>query len=232
VETLHLFNLTLHVGAGLVGIGLGLAMLLRTKGTEWHRRRGRQFVACVLVVTGTAALGSAMFRFMPMFVVLTVLTLYQVVSGWRAVRNKQAGPGAFDAAWTAAAIVATIVLLPILLSAPARGNSQPIVVLATLGALAFIPSYDAVRWLMPRRWFATLWIYEHVYKLVSSLAALLSAFAGNVVQWGQPWSQILPSVLGTLVIVYFFVRLARGSARFVERLEASGEQKASDTIGV
>ena len=192
-------------------------MLLRRKGTEWHRRRGRQFAVCVLIVGGTAALGSALFRFMPMFVVLTVLTLYQVVSGWRVARNREAGPNALDAAWTAAAIVATAALLPILLSTPARGNSQPIVVYSTLGALAAVLLYDVVRWLFPRRWFATLWIYEHVYKLVSSFAALLSAFAGNVIQWGQPWSQILPSALGTALIVYFFVRLARGRERIAAR---------------
>jgi hypothetical protein len=29
----------------------------------------------------------------------------------------------------------------------------------------------------------------------------LSAFVGNVVRWGQPWSQIAPSVLGVLVIL-------------------------------
>jgi uncharacterized membrane protein len=210
VHALQLCNLALHVGAGLAGIGLGIAMLVRDKGTRWHRQRGRQFAICVLIVGGTAAFGSAMFRFMPMFVVLTVLTIYQVVSGWRAVRNREAGPGAFDAAWTAVAIVATAALLPILLSAPPTSNSKPVVVFSTLGALAAILAYDAVRWLFPRRWFATLWIYEHVYKLVSSFAALLSAFAGNVIRWGQPWSQLLPSVLGTALIVYFFVRLARG----------------------
>lgn len=209
----HLSNLAIHVGAGLVSISLGFALLARAKGTPWHRRWGRTFATCVLVVGGTAAFGSAMFRFMPLFVVLTVLTIYQVVSGWRAVRNREAGPGALDAAWTGAAIVASVALLPVFLATPATGNSRPVVMISTLGALAAILAYDALRWLFPRRWFATLWIYEHVYKLVSSFAALLSALAGNVIRWGQPWSQVLPSALGTALIVYWSVRLARGDSR-------------------
>src|SRR5688572_23579445 len=112
MEPLHLLNLGVHVGAGIAGIALGISILLRPKGTPWHRGRGRVFAACVLVVGATAALGSIFFRFMPLFVVLTVLTVYQVVSGWRSVRNKQEGPAAFDAAWTLAALVATIMLLP------------------------------------------------------------------------------------------------------------------------
>jgi hypothetical protein len=32
---------------------------------------------------------------------------------------------------------------------------------------------------------------------------MVSAFVGNVVEWGQPWSQIAPSVVGLIVVVYF-----------------------------
>jgi len=218
MDPLHALNLSVHVGAGIAGILLGIAMLARPKGTPWHRSRGRIFAACVLVVTATAALGSIFFRFMPLFVVLTVLTLYQLVSGWRAVRNKQAGPSAFDAVWTIAAVAATLLLLPVLFSASTHSNGQPIVVLSTLGALALILAYDLLRWLFPRRWFATLWAYEHVYKLVASFSALLSAFAGNVIRFGQPWSQILPSAAGTLLIIWYFLRLAQQRDKLIPHI--------------
>lgn len=205
-DWLHLTNLAVHVIAGIVGIGLGVAILLRPKGTCWHRSRGRAFAWAVLVVTLTAAVGSIYFRFMPLFVVLTVLTTYQLVSGWRVVRRKDAGPAAIDAAWTAAAIGLGVALWPVFAAAP-RGDGQQIVVVSTAGALAFVLAYDTLRWAFPRRWFARLWPYEHVYKLVATLAALVSAFAGNVIRFGQPWSQIAPSALGMLVIGWFWWRL-------------------------
>ena len=221
MDPLHSLNLLVHVGAGSAGILVGLAMLIRPKGTPLHIRRGRIFSICVLVVTATAALGSIFFRFMPLFVVLTVLTTYQLVSGWRSVRNKEAGPSLFDAVWTGAAIATTILLLPMLLAAPTHGNSQPIVVLSTLGALALVLAYDFLRWLFPRRWFATLWTYEHIYKLVASFSALLSAFVGNVIQFGQPWSQVVPSAFGVLLIVWYFLRLAQRRQRTVPHVDGS-----------
>ena len=49
--------------------------------------------------------------------------------------------------------------------------------------------------------------------MISSVFALLSGLVGKVVRWGQQWSQLVPSVLGTLIIVYFFWRLAREDSR-------------------
>ncbi len=103
--------------------------------------------------------------------------------------------------------MATLLILPYLWSSPA--NVQPVVVASSLAALAVVLAYDVVRWLFPRAWFARLWRYEHIYKLISSFAALTSAFAGNVLRGAQPWSQIAPSLLGVLLIVYYFARTAR-----------------------
>ena len=217
MDPLRVLNLYVHIGAGIAGIAVGIAILFRPKGTPWHRNYGRIFAICVLIVSATAALAIIFFRFVPLLVVLTVLTLYQLVSGWRSIRNKQAGPAAFDAVWTLAAIATTLLLLPILIVAPTQGSSQPVVVFSTLGALALVLAYDALRWLFPRRWFATLWAYEHIYKLIASFSALLSAFAGNVIRFGQPWSQILPSALGTLLIFWFFLRLAQHKEKIILR---------------
>ena len=45
---------------------------------------------------------------------------------------------------------------------------------------------------------------------------MVSAFVGNVVRWGQPWSQLAPSAIGICVILYFWWRAAsfsRATAR-------------------
>ena len=111
--------------------------------------------------------------------------------------------------WTLSAAAALVWLMPRMISV---AGDSPTVVYASLGGIVFILAYDAVRWTFPRRWFEELWRYEHSYKLVSSLFAMLSAFVGNVVRVGQPWSQLLPSAIGTAVIVYFFVQFARDRA--------------------
>jgi hypothetical protein len=96
--------------------------------------------------------------------------------------------------------------VPVVLSHP---SGAPVVVYSSLGALASILFYDVIRWAFPRRWYRVLWQYEHSFKLIASIFAMLSALIGNVVRVGQPWSQIAPSAIGILVIFYFFFVLYR-----------------------
>jgi hypothetical protein len=136
-----------------------------------------------------------------------VLVLYQLLSGWRAVYTREAGPQAVDGAMTAAALVAGGLIL-LRLQHDASGQ-QAIVVLSSLGGLATILAYDGVRWAFPRRWHGMLWRYEHIYKLLASLFAMLSAAAGNLLRMGQPWTQLAPSLLGLICIAWFWRRQYR-----------------------
>lgn len=209
MDTAHKINLAIHIGAGAIGILIGLVILIRSKGTQAHRRLGQAFAIAALITSASAAVGLMLFRFVPLFAILTVLAGYQLIGGWRSARLKARGPQVWDATLTLIAIGVTLLLVPAVYSAPAHGSTQPVVITSTLGALALILAYDCLRWLFPRSWFARLWRYEHIYKLIASFAALTSAFAGNVIRGWQPWSQILPSLLGTLLIVWFFAQNAR-----------------------
>ena len=200
MSQLHLFNLALHILAGSLAIALGLYLLAVPKGTPLHRRRGRWFAWLTLVVCATAALGNLLFGYRPVFAVLTVLVLYQLLSGWRAVYTRDQGPQAIDGAMTAIALACGLLILTSLRQD--RSGQQVIVVLSSLGGLATILVYDSARWLFPRHWHAALWRYEHIYKLLASLFAMLSAAAGNLLRVGQPWTQLAPSVLGLICIVW------------------------------
>ncbi|NML61437.1 hypothetical protein HHL21_10180 [Massilia sp. RP-1-19] len=204
----HLLNIGVHVGAGTIAMAIGFWLLAAAKGTPSHRKRGRLFAWFTLAVCASAVVGNAVFRFMPLFAVLTVLVLYQLLSGWRAVYTKAAGPNQVDAMLGAGAAWWAISLVPLVLTNSTR-ESAPVVVYATLAALFALIAYDALRWLFPRAWHATLWRYEHIYKLVASLFSMLSAAAGNLFPQGQPWSQLLPSALGIAAIAWFFWRESR-----------------------
>ena len=99
-----------------------------------------------------------------------------------------------------------------LVLAKGASDSAMSVVYSSLGTLAFLLTYDALRWLFPRRWHATLWRYEHMYKLLASLFAMASAAVGNLLPQAQPWSQLVPSALGIACIAWFFWREYRRSA--------------------
>lgn len=185
----HLLNILVHILAGTAAMVLGLVLLARPKDAIHHRRRGRVFVLLTLIVCLTAAIGNAVFRFLPLFAVLTVLVSYQLLSGWHVIHTRAAGPDKFDAG--------------LLLGASAS------VLYSTLGAVACLLAYDAARWLFPRRWHGVLWRYEHIYKILGCLFGMLSAAVGNTVRAGQPWSQLAPSALGLAVVVCCIVRTHR-----------------------
>ncbi len=207
----HFLNIGLHVGAGAIAMCIGFWLLASAKGTLAHRRGGRMFVWCTLLVCASAAIGNIFFRFLPLFAVLTVLVLYQLLSGWHVIYTKAAGPNRVDALLClGAAIWAGALMAPML----ARGDSESslTVVYSSLGTLLALIVYDMLRWLFPERWYATLWRYEHIYKLLASLFAMLSAAAGNILPNAHPWSQLVPSAVGIACIFWFFRREYRRSA--------------------
>lgn len=200
----HLFNLALHVGAGAAALAIGFVVLSRAKGTPAHLYWGRIFCGLSLLVCLSAAVGLAMFRFMPLFAVLAVHVAYQLIGGWRTVRRKSRGPGCADAALT---LAASLLALPLVHALGRLPEADKGVAFAAMGALALVLFYDALRWAFPRRWHVRLWRYEHAYKMIATLSGMLSAMAGNVVRVWQPWSQLLPSVLGVLAIGWYFRRI-------------------------
>ncbi len=198
MPSIHLLNVYVHVAAGSIGIVVGLVLLARDKGTAWHRAAGRAFAALASVVCVTAWLGTAFFRFIPIFAVLSLLVPYCLFSGWHVIYTRERGPNWVDALLIGLAFAGSVVLVPVLLAAPYESGSNPIVAMATLGALGAVVVYDAARWLLPVRWHAQSWRYEHIYKIVSTLSGMASAAAGNAFQ--NLWAQLMPSVAGMLVI--------------------------------
>ena len=78
---------------------------------------------------------------------------------------------------------------------------------SALGTLLAVTAYDLSRLGWRARWRRSpAWRYEHIWKMVSAYAALLSAFTGTVLAQYQPYSQFLPSVLCTGLALGFWLR--------------------------
>ena len=230
VPTMHLLNLAVHIGAGIAAMGLGFLMLAAAKGTLTHRARGRLFVVLTSVVCATGVIGTVFFRFIPLFAVLTVLVSYQLASGWHVVFTRESGPNRVDALLAVWAGGWALYLIPLLISSGMNASAAS-VIYSTLGALFILLAYDLARWWFPKRWHAALWRYEHIYKLVSALFGMLSAATGNLIRVGQPWSQLLPSVVGAIVIFWLFKRTARPKPAPPMPIHAYAPQPASPPPG-
>ena len=203
----HTANVVVHVLFGALALVLGLVQLVTRKGGASHRARGRWFLGSVWIVVGTAATGIVLFRPRADLVAVTLLTAYWARSGLRALRVRNVGPVAQDALVSVCALVASVLL--VLYLQTVRVPWAPAVVYSTLGTLVLLSLYDLARFSFPARWFETLWLYEHLVKMIGAHGSVITAFSGTVLWAWQPYSQLVPSTLWVAAMIGFVVRLAR-----------------------
>jgi hypothetical protein len=210
-ETLRLLNLILHVSAGGLALVFGALNIVNGKGGRQHDKLGKWFLRCIAVVVVTAAIGVLVFEFKAFLAVLTLLVAYQATSGYRVLKTKGSGPARIDLILSVAGIISAIVFIIYLRSITFPWS--PVIIYSTLVWLMLLSAYDLARIGFPKTWFGKLWLYEHSFKMISSFGAIISAFLGNVVRVGQPYTQILPSVVTFWIAIYFLIALYRKSVR-------------------
>ena len=99
------------------------------------------------------------------------------------------------------------------------------VVYSTLGTLVLLSLYDLARFAFPARWFETLWLYEHLVKMIGAHGSVITAFSGTVLWAWQPYSQLVPSTLWVAAMIGYVVRIRRrgsSSPRVVSEVATSG----------
>lgn len=205
MEILHQTNIILHVVTGSIALILGLIALLSIKGYKWHNISGIYFLRFITIVILTGLIGVFVFGRNTFLLVITVLSGYVSFSGYRTLILKNNDPKRID---LLAGILSLLVLLYFLYYFKSIGMIwSPIIIYSTVGALLIVIVYDFIRYLIPKKSYKQnkIWIYEHIYKMTSAFAALLSAFTGTVLEAYQPHSQYIPSVLGILIIIGFIL---------------------------
>ena len=207
MEMLHRINIGAHVLFGTLALLVGLVPLLTVKGNATHQRFGRWFLGLMAVVLATAVLGLTVFNFRPFLTVIVLLSVYQAYSGYRALRTRSTGPTLLDGLFSAVFLLGGLAFLALL--PRIRLVWSPVVMYSTLGALLAITVYDLSRFGWQQQWRRGAWLYEHIWKMVSAYAALLSAFTGTVLAAYQPYSQFLPSLLCIGLALGFMLSLYR-----------------------
>jgi hypothetical protein len=198
---LHQVNITIHVIAGSIALLLGIVAIAYNRIIKIHRRVGRYFKYLLVVVVLTGFIGFLFFRHEPFFLMLTLIAGYVGYAGFRNIKLREQRSTLTDV-WVALVCSAIAISYAWFLIYRQVGVNK-IVPISTLAALVFVTTYDLVKyyWLHERlkKW----WLYEHIYKVISAFSAMLSAFAGNVLTAYHPYSQLGPSLIGLMIIVYY-----------------------------
>ena len=224
----HTANVVVHVLFGALALVLGLVQLVTRKGGASHRARGRWFLGSVCMVVGTAATGIVLFRPRADLVAVTLLTAYWAWSGLRALRVRNVGPVAQDALVSVCALVAPVLL--VLYLQTVRVPWAPAVVYSTLGTLVVVSLYDLARFTFPARWFETLWLYEHLVKMIGAHSAVITAFSGTVLWRWSPYSQVLSSIVWTAFMITFVIYVRRRTVRKIVIEGRAGRAAPRETM--
>ncbi len=206
--TPNTLNIAIHVSAGALALAIGLVPLCSTKGGARHRRWGRVFILVGGVVLGTAVIGLFIASPPMALVTATLAAGYQYVGSLRALSLRDRGPGVVDAVFACAALGLAAVLLYRM--GPGTASWSPMIGYSTLGYVTALVIYDLSRHFWPRVWLRSARALDHGLKMTGAYFAMASAGAGNVLRDWQPWSQLLPSTIGTMVMLGLWIVYVRG----------------------
>lgn len=205
---LHQLNIIIHVTAGTLALLIGIIPYASKKGEAIHIRFGRIFLGLMAVVVITALLGVLFFRDRPFLTLITVQSFYMATSGFRALKYKTNGPSQVDFGLTLVLLGAAGVFIWGLQDANVVWHTSVIVYLLVF--LLMVGCYDLLRFFRVLNW-PNAWIHEHYLKMTSAYSALFSAGMGTLMVDMEPYSQIVPSVMGTLLLIGVIWRFGRRS---------------------
>lgn len=200
---LHQTNIYIHVIAGIVAVILGLFALIFDKGGIMHKKSGRLFLVFLSIVIITGLFGFFIFRVNMFLFVLTLLSGYNGYSGFRIIKTKSNKPILKDILIALITLSSGIYFLYFIKTFGMIWS--PIIIYSTLGFLFLIIAYDFFRYFIPKMRYQNLWLYEHLYKMIAAFTALIAAASGTLLPNYHPYSQFLPSILGTLLGIGFIV---------------------------
>ncbi|RAJ10694.1 hypothetical protein LX64_00300 [Chitinophaga skermanii] len=207
MHTFHTVNIVIHVVSGTLCLLIGSIAIFLRNNRPAHRNIGWLYTWLMVVVITTALLGVFVFKVNSLLLVVTLLAAYNTFSGLRAIRLKGARPKVLD--FIVASLVLSSAVFYVYYIKSIAVFWSPSVVFATVGSVAMNTSYDFGKYFMSARWLQRTFLYEHVYKMVSSLSASFAAFSGTVFYMYHPYSQLLPSILGFTVIMIIFKQIAQ-----------------------
>ena len=126
------------------------------------------------------------------------------------------------------ALVASVLL--VLYLQTVRVPWAPAVVHSTLGTLVVVSLYDLARFAFPIRWFETLWLYEHLVKMIGAHSSVITAFSGTVLWRWSPYSQVLSSIVWTAFMITFVVYVRRRTVRKIVIEGRAGSAAPRETM--
>jgi hypothetical protein len=221
----HQLNIFIHIGAGSLALIIGAVILFAKKGTPFHRKWGKYFVVLLSIVVSTGFFGWLFFRTNHFLLMLTILAGYNTLTGYWITKSRERRAAPILLALTFATLFIGSFYVIWLMNSDDIWNKT--VIYSTVSALILVTTYDLIKGLFLHVRMQQWWLYEHIYKMVSAFSAILSAFTGTVLPDYKPYSQVAPSGICMMLIVFFIYREYRKQPVLNDRYSQVHKQPVS-----
>ena len=209
METTIKILIYIHAFFGGIGLMTGIGSVLVKKGSSLHKKMGKLFSIGML----TSCLISLLICWLPnhqniFLFLIGLFTIYLVISGNRASSFKYKSEADFmDKLISGSMLFFSVVMISIGLYCQLNAIENGILFTFFGGFGLFMTTKDFIFYKNASE-FRKKWLSKHIGKMVGTLIASITAFivAGigieNIISW------MMPSVLGTIYIIYWNRKIA------------------------
>jgi hypothetical protein len=224
----HVANILVHILAGITAIVCGTIAIIGAKGKKVHIGAGWIFIYAYAALVVTAVIGIVCFQFRSFLAVATVASSYDVFAGYRVLHLRGRRPKSIDITLSLIAL-----LTPLAFALAIRRLHQPwspALTWSVLGGLFLLATYDLLRIALPPLWLQSVWLQEHLYKMLAAYIAAAATGAATIFPRLAPWSALVPVMVGEMLTVCFLLKW-RPSFAAQQRLSSPASVQPDETAG-
>lgn len=217
METAITIAIYIHAFFGGIGLLSGTLSLVTKKGSRVHRKSGKFFTVGMLVSSGLSLPVACMpGHYNPFLLLIGLFTIYMVLVGNRTLRFKSRKAEVSKTDWAITISMAVIAVLMIVSGVlEIFGNQFLFIFFGILGIALCFQDYQFLK--NPSRT-KTAWLTQHIGKITGAYIASVTAFLVAGMRIPGFWVWILPSIIGNTFIIYYIIKVKRGSKRSKKKL--------------
>lgn len=236
MQTLIVTLLILHIVTGITALLVGLIPMFSKKGSRLHNRAGLIYVYCMITVAISALLLCALqpFKMMRLFLTgIAMFSFYLSMTGWRATKQKKAGPTTGDRMLTYLTLLVSVAMVSFGIYLMSQPTDVFFPTLFTFfGVLTGVFAGRDYR-LIGQPAEKMHWFFQHVTRMggsyIATFTAALVTNTGRILpadapDWAATIGWIVPSLIGGLLI-------GRTVRYYKRKFDESKQPKVAITIG-